>query len=121
MKTPIPWCLFLKENLWTTLSNVDVRKLLRSYRFCKFILFCRSNLKSPYAHTQPPGGVLEGQVFLVPLPQDFAVGEPRVNIPTGHWKDGLFDFLKAGIFHPSLCCACCVTQSELGNHDLFFF
>jgi hypothetical protein len=61
---------------------------------------------------QPEGGVIEGQVFLVPLPADFAVGEPQLNIPTGHWKDGLFDFLKAGPFHPSLWCACCCTQSE---------
>ena len=61
---------------------------------------------------QPPGGVVEGQIFLIPLPDDFAVGEPRVNIPTGRWKDGPFDCLKAGICHPSLWCALCCTQGE---------
>lgn len=61
---------------------------------------------------QPEGGVVEGQVFLVPLPADFAVGEPQLNIPTGRWKDGLWDLTNAGICHPSLWCACCCTQSE---------
>lgn len=60
----------------------------------------------------PPGGVVEGQVFLVPLPDDFAVGEPRVQAPTGQWKDGTFDVFKAGICHPSLICALCCTQGK---------
>jgi len=63
----------------------------------------------------PAGGVLEGQIFLVPLPDDFAVGEPRVNIPTGQWKDGTFDCLKAGVFHPSLWCAICFTQVAMAQ------
>lgn len=37
-----------------------------------------------------------------------------MNIPTGQWKDGVFDLFKAGPFHPSLWCACCCTQSEFG-------
>lgn len=63
----------------------------------------------------PPGGVVEGQIFLVPLPDDFAVGEPRVNIPTGQWKDGLFDVANAGILHPSLWCALCFTQVAMAQ------
>lgn len=63
----------------------------------------------------PPGGVVEGQVFLVNIPDDFAVGEPRVNVPTGHWKDGIFDLLNAGWCHPSLWCALCFTQVAMGQ------
>ena len=61
----------------------------------------------------PPGGVVEGQVFLIPLPDDFAVGEPRIQTPTGQWKDGTFDIFKAGVCHPSLWCALCCTQGEM--------
>ena len=61
----------------------------------------------------PRGGVVEGQVFLVPLPDDFAVGEPRIQAPTGRWKDGTFDFCNAGACHASLCCALCCTQGEV--------
>lgn len=65
--------------------------------------------------TVPEGGVVEGQVFLHPLPADFAVGEAQINIPTGQWKDGLCDFTNAGLFHPSLWCACCCTQLAMGQ------
>lgn len=63
----------------------------------------------------PPGGIVEGQVFLVPIPDDFAVGEPRINVPTGRWKDGLFDMLKAGACHPSLWCGLCFTQIAMAQ------
>jgi len=63
----------------------------------------------------PPGGVEEGQVFLIPLPEDFAVGEPRVNVPTGQWKDGPFDMLNAGVCHSSLWCALCFTQVAMAQ------
>jgi len=63
----------------------------------------------------PPGGVVEGQVFTIPLPDDFAVGEPRVNTPTGKWKDGLFDLLNAGKSHPSLWCGLCLTQVAMAQ------
>mmetsp|Transcript_9794 Transcript_9794/g.19282 ORF Transcript_9794/g.19282 Transcript_9794/m.19282 type:complete len:260 (-) Transcript_9794:1490-2269(-) len=63
----------------------------------------------------PPGGVVEGQVFLVPLPADFGAGEPQVKVPTGRWKDGTFDFCNAGPFHPSLWCALCFTQVGMGQ------
>ena len=63
--------------------------------------------------TQPPGGVVDGQIFLSPLPAGLGDGEPQVNIPTGRWKDGLFDCFNAGVFHPSLWCAFCFTQGEL--------
>lgn len=65
----------------------------------------------------PPGGVVEGQVFLVPLPDDFAVG---VQAPTGRWKDGTFDVFKAGICHPSLICALCCTQGKFVTNIVRF-
>ena len=33
------------------------------------------------------------------------VKSPRINAPTGGWKDGLFGCCNAGICHPSLWCA----------------
>ncbi|KAL7551668.1 hypothetical protein ACHAWF_014852 [Thalassiosira exigua] len=63
----------------------------------------------------PAGGVVEGQVFLVPLPDDFAVGEPRVNIPTGKWKDDWYEILNAGPCHSSLWCALCFTQVAMAQ------
>lgn len=54
-------------------------------------------------------------MFLIDLPADFAVGEPQVNIPTGRWKDGTFDVLKAGPCHPSLWCSMCFTQVAMGQ------
>ena len=56
---------------------------------------------------------MEGQIFLSPLPADFGDGLPRVNVPTGQWKDGLFDVFNAGFFHPSLWCGFCFTQGKL--------
>jgi len=63
----------------------------------------------------PEGGVEEGQVFLVPIPDDFSVGEPRVNVPTGQWKDGPFDVMNAGPCHSSLWCAVCFTQLAMAQ------
>merc|ERR1711966_469455 len=60
----------------------------------------------------PPGGVTEGQIFTVPLPDDFAVGEARVDIPTGRWKDRWFDIFNEGICHSSVWCSVCFTQGE---------
>lgn len=49
--------------------------------------------------TVPPGGVTEGQTFLVsmPLPSE---QDKLLQVPKGQWKDGLFNFLKYGVFHP---------------------
>ncbi|KAL7441455.1 hypothetical protein ACHAXM_011502 [Skeletonema potamos] len=63
----------------------------------------------------PPGGVVEGQIFLAALPPDFGDNLPQVNIPTGRWKDGLFDVFNEGFFHPSLWCAFCFTQVGMGQ------
>mmetsp|Transcript_11377 Transcript_11377/g.19484 ORF Transcript_11377/g.19484 Transcript_11377/m.19484 type:complete len:264 (-) Transcript_11377:165-956(-) len=63
----------------------------------------------------PPGGVVEGQVFLADLPEDFGDNLPQVNIPTGQWKDGLFDIFSAGFFHPSVVCGFCFTQIGMGQ------
>lgn len=62
---------------------------------------------------QPEGGVEEGQVFLAPLSKNF--DGPRLAAPTGHWKDGLFDFFKVGFCHPSLWCSLCCAQLALGQ------
>jgi Cys-rich protein (TIGR01571 family) len=40
---------------------------------------------------------------MAPLPA--SVRGHRINAPTGHWKDGLFDFFNAGLCHPSWICA----------------
>jgi len=63
----------------------------------------------------PPGGVVEGQIFLVPLPDDFAVGEARVDVPTGRWKDRWFDIINEGICHPSVWCSVCFTQVAMAQ------
>lgn len=59
----------------------------------------------------PDGGVTEGEVFLAPLPD--RAGGPRLNIPTGGWKDGLFGCCNLGICHPTLWCTICCPQSKL--------
>jgi hypothetical protein len=61
----------------------------------------------------PEGGVEEGQVFLTPLPSTF--DNPRINAPTGKWKDGLCDFCSLGCCHSSLWCALCCTQISMGQ------
>lgn len=61
----------------------------------------------------PAGGVTEGQEFLVPLPEDF--GGARIDVPTGRWKDSLFDCFKYGVFHSSVCCALWCTQISMGQ------
>mmetsp|Transcript_10577 Transcript_10577/g.13042 ORF Transcript_10577/g.13042 Transcript_10577/m.13042 type:complete len:268 (+) Transcript_10577:111-914(+) len=61
----------------------------------------------------PKGGVTEGQEFLAPLPHDFDV--PRLNVPTGHWKDNLCGFCKHGPFHPHFCCALMCTQLAMAQ------
>jgi len=61
----------------------------------------------------PEGGVTEGQTFLAALPENYT-GE-RLNIPTGHWKDGLFDCFNYGVCHSSLWCAICCPQSKFSS------
>lgn len=61
----------------------------------------------------PPGGVTEGQTFLAALPENYT-GE-RLNIPTGHWKDGLFDCCQYGVCSASLWCAICCPQLLMGQ------
>lgn len=55
----------------------------------------------------PKGGVEEGQKFVVPLPAfdalDDKMLQPRLRIPVGNWKHGIFHCLKHGVFHPMLC------------------
>eukprot|EP00985_Skeletonema_marinoi_P001790 scaffold704_cov131-Skeletonema_marinoi.AAC.17 len=69
-------------------------------------------------HIVAPSTLPEGYVF------DAEVGPPGyrktvtvevVNIPTGQWKDGLFDIFSAGFFHPSLVCGFCFTQIGMGQ------
>lgn len=56
------------------------------------------------------GGVVEGQTFLAPLPENYT-GE-RLNIPTGHWKDGLFGCFNYGLCNASVWCAICCPQRK---------
>eukprot|EP00542_Grammatophora_oceanica_P010315 CAMPEP_0194027990 /NCGR_PEP_ID=MMETSP0009_2-20130614/2022_1 /TAXON_ID=210454 /ORGANISM="Grammatophora oceanica, Strain CCMP 410" /LENGTH=254 /DNA_ID=CAMNT_0038667215 /DNA_START=47 /DNA_END=811 /DNA_ORIENTATION=- len=61
----------------------------------------------------PEDGVKEGQVFLTPLPD--TLDGPRLNVPTGNWKDGLFGCFSLGICHPTLWCAICCPQILMGQ------
>lgn len=47
--------------------------------------------------TVPPGGVQRGSRFSCPMK---CLDRVEVQCPTGAWRDGLFSFLKFGIFHP---------------------
>ena len=62
----------------------------------------------------PPGGVEKGQTFSVPMPtqhqsQSQTPGVRSMNIPVGHWKDGMCDCMQYGCCHPSCCVSlwCC--------------
>jgi hypothetical protein len=57
--------------------------------------------------TVPPGGVEGGQRFTVPMPSAGEGGDggfgnmmvPKINVPVGHWKDGICDCLTYGPCH----------------------
>ncbi|CAJ1960149.1 unnamed protein product [Cylindrotheca closterium] len=68
---------------------------------------------TPFSCKVPEGGVEEGQTFWVPLPLDIETN--RISAPTGRWKDGLFDFLSLGCFHPSFLCACCCSTISMAQ------
>eukprot|EP00339_Tiarina_fusa_P019449 CAMPEP_0117038926 /NCGR_PEP_ID=MMETSP0472-20121206/27353_1 /TAXON_ID=693140 ORGANISM="Tiarina fusus, Strain LIS" /NCGR_SAMPLE_ID=MMETSP0472 /ASSEMBLY_ACC=CAM_ASM_000603 /LENGTH=181 /DNA_ID=CAMNT_0004749277 /DNA_START=53 /DNA_END=595 /DNA_ORIENTATION=- len=57
----------------------------------------------PFTCEVPEDGVVEGQTFLAPVPVDLS--GPRINAPTGAWKDGLFDCFNYGVCHPHIWCA----------------
>jgi hypothetical protein len=52
--------------------------------------------------TVPAGGVEKGQKFTVPLPSH-APAVQKMNVPVGHWKDGLCDCCQYGACHAHLC------------------
>ena len=62
----------------------------------------------------PEGGVVEGQMFLAPLPDKLAA-QRKIQAPIGQWKDGLFSCLSHGIFHPHLWCSFCCCNIMLGQ------
>ena len=64
--------------------------------------------------TVPVDGVQAGEIFLVPMPEGYKM-EQLINVPTGHWKDGLFDFFKYGACHSHLWCALCCSQIAMGQ------
>lgn len=50
----------------------------------------------------PPGGVEAGQKFMVPMPSESLTESmmiPKIKVPVGHWKDGLFGCCAYGPFH----------------------
>lgn len=47
----------------------------------------------------PMGGVEAGQKFSVPMTQ-MMVQQATTSVPVGHWRDGLMDLFKHGIWHP---------------------
>lgn len=69
--------------------------------------------KKTFTCEVPEGGIEEGVLFLAPLPSDYK--RHRLNVPTGQWKDGLFDCFSIGIFHKSVCCAIFFQQLLLGQ------
>lgn len=64
--------------------------------------------------TVPKGGVKEGETFLTTVPQGENLGE-TLQIPTGQWKDGLFDCCRYGAFSPHLWCATFCTNVAMGQ------
>lgn len=67
--------------------------------------------------TVPPNRgspVQEGEIFLAPIPQGYKT-EELVNVPTGRWKDGLFDFCHYGCFHPHFWCALCCKELAMAQ------
>lgn len=69
--------------------------------------------------TVPPGGVEGGQKFMVPMNTssdninnfgDMMV--PKINVPVGHWKDGLCDCCTYGPVHNHCLMAFCCTLRE---------
>lgn len=58
--------------------------------------------------TVPQGGVEGGQRFMVALPENSGgqVIVPKINVPVGHWKDGLCDCFTYGPFHNHCCISC---------------
>lgn len=71
------------------------------------------NVKRTFKVEVPPGGVKEGETFLAPLPDNF--DGPRLQAPTGQWKDGLFDFCSLGPLHSHLWCAICCSQIAMAH------
>ena len=58
--------------------------------------------------TVPKGGVEKGQMFSVPLPERIdSLITGSINIPVGHWRDGLFDIFHYGACHPAAWASCC--------------
>lgn len=65
----------------------------------------------------PDGGVKEGQQFTAPVigEDDTVVLGTHQNIPTGDWRDELFDCCRLGICHPQVCLSCWCTPIALGQ------
>lgn len=59
--------------------------------------------------------IQEGEIFLAPIPPGYKIEEELIDVPTGRWKDGLFDFCSYGCLHPHLWCAICCKEVALGQ------
>ena len=62
--------------------------------------------------TVPPGGVTAGQKFPVPLPREEDCITPIIQVPVGHWRDGLWDLFQYGWCHVSVLNSCCCVPSK---------
>lgn len=69
---------------------------------------------APFTATIPADGVKNGEVFLAPKPSGYK-GEELINVPKGHWKDGLFDCFNYGFFHSSFWCSMCCPELVMGQ------
>lgn len=69
--------------------------------------------------TVPAGGVVEGQKFSVPFPDEFdgfsGVAIRGTTVPEGYWKDDLCACFRHGLCHPSLWNACCCPMVLVGQ------
>lgn len=83
------------------------------FSLSNLFLFAFNNFASRCFNEQPEGGVQEGQVFLAPLPKNYA--GTMIEAPTGQWKDGLGNCFTNGICHPSLWCAFCCHSIAIGQ------
>lgn len=52
-----------------------------------------------FSVTVPQGGIEGGQKFLVPLPDMISSSRNNLNVPVGHWKDGLCNCFAYGPCH----------------------
>lgn len=70
--------------------------------------------------TVPPGGVEAGQKFMVPMPSSSLTETmmiPKVKVPVGQWRDGIFSCFNYGPFHNHCLMAAFFPMSKFPRFD----